>query len=99
MNQIMSTVGGIWAWIQEDYRSYPLRFAAEFVAWVVSVAVAITMAVTLPNPPFYWIYPAFIVTCSLLAWAAYTRKSFGMLANYVLMITIDTVGLTRLLWF
>ncbi len=86
-------------WIQEDYRSHPWRFAAEFVAWVASVVVAVTMAVTLPTPPFLWIYPAFIVTCSLLAWAAWTRQSFGMLANYLLMISIDSVGLARLLFF
>ena len=92
-------IENIWAWIQEDYRSYPLRFAAEFVAWILSVAVAITMALTLPNPPFLWIYPAFIVTCSMLAWAAWTRQSFGMLANYLLMISIDSVGLIRLLFF
>lgn len=92
-------IENIWSWIQEDYRSYPLRFAAEFAAWVLSVMVAITMAVTLPNPPFYWIYPAFIVTCSMLAWAAWTRQSFGMLANYLLMICIDSVGLVRLLFF
>ena len=92
-------IENIWTWIQEDYRSYPLRFAAEFAAWVLSVVVAITMAITLPNPPFYWIYPAFIVTCSMLAWAAWTRQSFGMLANYLLMISIDSVGLVRLLFF
>lgn len=90
-------IENIWSWIQEDYRSYPLRFAAEFMAWVLSVVVAVTMAVTLPNPPFYWIYPAFIVTCSMLAWAAWTRQSFGMLANYLLMIAIDSVGLVRLI--
>ena len=88
-----------WTWIQKDYRSYPLRFAAEFAAWVLSVVVAITMAFTLPNPPFLWIYPAFIVTCSMLAWAAWTRQSSGMLANYLLMISIDSVGLIRLLFF
>jgi len=86
-------------WIKKDYKSYPLRFAAEFAAWVLSVVVAITMALTLPTPPFLWIYPAFIVTCSMLAWAAWTRQSFGMLANYLLMISIDSVGLIRLLFF
>ena len=34
----------------------------------------------------------------LLAWAAYTRKSFGMLANYILLTSIDTIGLIRMLW-
>jgi len=33
----------------------------------------------------------------MYAWAAYTRQSFGMLANYILLTTIDTVGLIRML--
>jgi hypothetical protein len=33
----------------------------------------------------------------MYAWAALTRKSFGMLANYVLLTMIDTIGLMRLL--
>jgi hypothetical protein len=33
----------------------------------------------------------------MYAWAAYTRKSFGMLANYLLLVSIDSVGLTRML--
>jgi len=33
----------------------------------------------------------------MYAWAAYTRKSFGMLANYLLLVTIDIVGLLRML--
>jgi hypothetical protein len=33
----------------------------------------------------------------MYAWAAWSRKSFGMLANYVLLTTIDTIGLVRML--
>jgi hypothetical protein len=29
----------------------------------------------------------------MYAWASYTRKSFGMLANYLLLVSIDIVGL------
>jgi len=90
---------GIWQWIQEDYRSHPLRFAAEVTAWILSVGCAVTMAVTIPNPPFLILYPLFIIGCAMMAWAAWTRQSFGMLANYVLMVTIDLVGLARLLFF
>jgi len=31
------------------------------------------------------------------AWAALSRKSFGMLANYMLLVGIDSVGLVRML--
>jgi hypothetical protein len=33
----------------------------------------------------------------MYAWAAWTRKSFGMIANYMLLVTIDTVGLVRMI--
>jgi len=34
----------------------------------------------------------------MYAWASYTRKSFGMLANYILLTTIDTIGLIRMVF-
>jgi hypothetical protein len=33
----------------------------------------------------------------MYAWAAWNRKSFGMLANYLLLTAIDTIGLFRIL--
>jgi hypothetical protein len=55
------------------------------------------MALTVPNPPLLILYPIWIIGCAMYAWAAYTRKSFGMLANYLLLVTIDIVGLIRML--
>jgi hypothetical protein len=43
------------------------------------------------------LYALWIAGCAMYAWAAYTRRSFGMLANYILLTIIDTVGLLRLL--
>jgi len=83
-------------WIRDDYRTSPIRFAAELLAWVISIGCSITMALTVPNPPLLALYPVWITGCAIYAWAAYTRKSFGMLANYVLLTTIDTIGLLRM---
>jgi hypothetical protein len=55
------------------------------------------MALTVPNPPLLVLYPVWIAGCSIYAWASYTRKSFGMLANYLLLVSIDTLGLIRML--
>jgi hypothetical protein len=55
------------------------------------------MAVTVPTPPLLALYPVWIAGCALYAWAAYSRKSFGMLANYLLLVSIDFVGLIRML--
>ena len=84
-------------WIRDDWRSNQFRFVVELLAWAISIGCAITMALTVPNPPLLALYPVWILGCGLYAWAAYTRKSFGMLANYILLTTIDTVGLVRML--
>ncbi len=88
---------GIFSWIRDDFKSNPFRFAVELVAWAISIGCSIAMAVTVPNPPLLVLYPLWISGCAMYAWAAYTRRSFGMLANYLLLTTIDTVGLVRML--
>jgi hypothetical protein len=83
-------------WIQNDYRSNRFRFIIELLAWAISIGCSITMAATVPTPPLLYMYPLWISGCAMYAWASYTRKSFGMLANYLLLTTIDTVGLIRM---
>ena len=85
------------SWIKEDWYSNRLRFIIELMAWFVSIGCSITMALTVPNPPLIILYPIWISGCAMYAWAAYTRKSFGMLANYFLLVTIDMIGLLRML--
>ena len=93
MNDIVT---GIFSWIKDDFRSHPIRFFIELLAWAISIGCSITMAVTVPNPPLIVLYPIWISGCSLYAWAAWTRRSFGMLANYLLLTTIDSIGLIRM---
>jgi hypothetical protein len=93
MNNILSD---IFDWIKYDYKSYPLRFSLEVVAWAISIGCSIVMAATVPNPPLLAMYPAWITGCAIYAWCAYSRRSFGMLANYILLTTIDTIGLIRM---
>ena len=94
MNNI---IYGIFSWIRDDFKSHPFRFTVELVAWAISIGCSFTMAVTVPNPPLLILYPFWIAGCAMYAWAAYTRRSFGMLANYLLLTAIDTVGLIRML--
>lgn len=94
MNDFLSTT---WSWIKEDWISYRLRFIVEILAWAISIGCALTMAMTVPNPPLLYLYPVWILGCSMYAWAAWTRKSFGMLANYLLLVSIDTTGLIRMI--
>ena len=85
------------AWIREDFQSWPMRFSLEVLAWAISIGCSLVMAATVPDPPLIWIYPFFILGCAIYAWAAWTRQSFGMLANYLLLVTIDMVGLMRMI--
>ena len=94
---MLNILSGIFEWIQNDYRTNRIRFAVELLAWAISIGCPITMALTVPTPPLLYMYPVWIAGCAMYAWAAWTRKSFGMLANYILLTTIDSIGLARML--
>jgi len=94
MNDVLVSTFG---WIKKDYKSHRVRFCLEVLAWAISIGCSITMAATVPNPPLLAMYPAWITGCAIYAWCAYSRRSFGMLANYILLTTIDTIGLIRML--
>jgi len=93
MNDILLNT---WGWIKDDFTSNKFRFVVELLAWAISIGCSITMALTVPNPPLLALYPVWIIGCAMYAWASYTRKSFGMLANYLLLVTIDIIGLLRM---
>jgi hypothetical protein len=94
MNEILS---GTFNWIREDYKSNKFRFCLEVLAWAISVGCSVTMAITVPSPPLLALYPVWITGCAIYAWCAYSRRSFGMLANYILLTTIDAFGLVRMI--
>jgi hypothetical protein len=84
-------------YIKHDYSTNPFRFIIEITAWFLSIGCALTMALTVPTPPLLIRYPIFITQCVMFGGCAYSRRSFGMIANYSLLVTIDCVGLARML--
>jgi hypothetical protein len=94
MNEIFQNT---WTWINEDFTSNRFRFVVEVIAWLISIGCSIAMALTVPIPPLLILYPLWIIGCGMYAWAAWTRRSFGMLANYLLLVSIDSVGLIRMI--
>jgi hypothetical protein len=97
MDQITNTIAGIYDWARRDFTEWPLRFVLEISAWFMSITCSIVMALTVPTPPFLILYPLFIAQCAIFGWAAWTRRSTGMVANYLLLVTIDSIALFRLL--
>ncbi len=97
MDQITNTITSIYNWAKGDFKEWPLRFVLEITAWILSIGCSITMALTVPTPPFLILYPLFIAQCAIFCWAAWTRRSTGMVANYLLLVTIDSVASVRLI--
>lgn len=92
MNDILLN---IWLWVKEDFKSNRLRFVLEVTAWVLSIGCALTMALTVPNPPLKYLYFPWVASTIVYAGCAYSRRSFGMLANYLLLAVIDGTALVR----
>jgi hypothetical protein len=93
-----SNIQATWAYILRDHESWPLRFWLEVLAWGMSIGAAVLFAVTVPNIPFVFYLAVTISGCAIYAWAAWTRGSVGMLANYLLLTVIDSVGLARVIF-
>jgi hypothetical protein len=93
---IQDKITDIYKWCKSDYKENPVRFVLEIIAWVASIVCSITMAMTIPNPPFMILYPLFMTQCMIFGWSAWTRNSFGMVGNYFLLVSIDGIALFRL---
>jgi len=84
-------------YVKNDWRENPFRFCLEMTGWAISIGCSVTYAWTVPNLPFIPLYTAFITGCLIMAWCAYTRGSFGILGNYLLLSIIDSIGLIKLI--
>jgi hypothetical protein len=82
-------------YIRADYKSHKLRMLAECVGMVLSVAVALLLAVTTPNPPMLYAYIGWNLASSLLMTCSFHRGSVGLGTMYLVFLVIDTVGLVR----
>ena len=91
----MDWITNSWSYIRQDWESNKVRFLVEVFAWACSVVSALIFAITVPNIPVVPLYAIFISGCCASAWACWTRRSFGLLANSSFLVTIDSIGLIR----
>jgi hypothetical protein len=92
MNKLKNWYQNWKKFVYSDFQQYPARFMLEVIGWVISIGSASYMSLTMPDTPMEYVYPIWVVNCLIYSWSSYTRGSFGMLANYLLLITIDIVG-------
>lgn len=85
-----------WHFARKDFEEWPLRFVLEIFAWCLSIGCSTAMMLTVPNPPLILMYPFWMTGCAIYGWSAWTRGSFGMLANYLLLTTIDLIAFIRM---
>jgi hypothetical protein len=90
-------IDNIIIWAKKDYTAHPIRFIVEISAWIMSIGAALWFALTVPNVPFIWYLLLTVASCGMYAWAAWTRGSAGMLANYLLLFVFDSIGLIRII--
>ena len=95
---MIKPIENIWAWIKEDWHNNPLRFSLEVLCWFDSLACAIVVNATVPNLPFLLLYPLWISGTLAYAWCAWSRGSFGMLATFLMIASMDTVGWMKILF-
>ena len=95
MNKLIT---GVADYIRADWAENKIRTVLEVTAWITSMCCAIAVAITVPDVPWLIIYPLFISHCAMFAYCAWTRGSTGMIANYLVLCTVDTIGLTKLIW-
>ena len=98
MDFIFDVAGNAIEYIKRDFKTNRVRFFLEVFAWACSVVSAVIFAMTVPNIPIVLLYSIFISGCSAMAYTCWTRGSFGLLANYVFLIVIDAIGLSRMLF-
>ena len=92
-----SLVASVVDYVRQDWAEDKVRTVLEITAYCTSIICSVIMALTVPDVPFVLLYPLFIAHCAVFAWCAWTRGSTGMVANYLTLVTIDTVALWRLM--
>lgn len=83
--------------IKKDYRSNRMRFIIETLAWIMSIGANVLFALTVPHVPFAVYLTITVTGCAMYAWSACSRRSFGMLANYLFLTGLDSFALAKVL--
>jgi hypothetical protein len=82
-------------WIK-DFKTNPVLFWLELVGIAGGMIAAGTLALTVPNPPFFFIYLSYIIGSTCLIIASYLRNNgFWVILN-LYFVSIDLIGMVHL---
>jgi hypothetical protein len=83
--------------VRKDFKSYPLRWVIETMAWLGIVFNTVVITITVPDTPWHLLYPIWIVCCLASIWTSYTRNSSIGVFGSVVYTILDVIGYYRLL--
>ena len=83
--------------IRNDWHSHPVRLCLETVNWLLNIAIAGTVSLTVPYTNWLIVYPIIFVALSISIFSAISRGSFGLLLTSVTLFLIDMIGFIRIL--
>ena len=85
--------------IKKDWHSHPVRLCFETVNWLLNIAIAGTVSMTVPNTNWFIVYPIIFCALSISVFSAISRGSFGILLTTITLLIIDSIGYIRILFF
>ena len=83
--------------IQDDWYSHPMRLCLEIVNWFLNLVIVILFAITVPDVPYLFVYPMFLVCLTTSMYAAWSRGSFGLLLTSITIFIVDMIAYIKLL--
>lgn len=84
-----------WTHVRVDFETHPVRLVLEVLGMILSIAVAVMMMLTTPNPPMLVCYLGWNIASGFLLFGALSRHSVGFSVLYALFLCIDSIGLYR----
>lgn len=84
--------------VKADWHSHKLRLACEALGMLLSIGVAIVLALTTPHPPMLLCYGLWLLASGLLVSTSYSRGSVGLTALYGCFLIVDSIGALRTLF-
>ena len=83
--------------IQDDWRSHPVRLCLEVCNWLLNIVIALSVSLTVPYTNWLIVYPIIFVALSISMYTSISRGSFGLLMTTITLFVIDTIGFYRIL--
>lgn len=85
------------SWLKNEWENNKLLFFNEISCAITSFLSAFYMTFSMPNTNFILLYIIYIINTVNCIISSISKKSFGVLLNSFIYLTLDIVGIIKLL--